>query len=160
MKGIPSKIQTPQDLRNLHELWQDPTWQAQNGKIDTELFIERIDFLCDQQFFHVPIINVDGADVTTRFFHEVAEGSETNNGLTVAAVEHFTPPEDLQDEDDGEENTVHTCTMITLSAALPEGEKFLHIKNSCNCLNYNGFDMEEVQAIRTALQNSLPKEVA
>jgi len=159
MRGLPSKIQTPQDLRNLHELWQDATWQATNGKIDTELLIEKIDFLCDQQFFHVPVIKIDGATVTTRFFHEVEVGGETNNGMTVTAVEHFTPPDDVMG-DEGEESESPTCTKITLSAAWPEGEKFIHIQNSCNCLVYNGFNMEEVRSIRETLQNSLPTEVA
>ena len=156
MRGLPAKIQTPQDLRNLHELWQDAAWQAQNGNIDTELLLERIDFLCDQQFFHVPILESDRKTVTTRFFHEVEVGCETNNGLTVTAFEHFTPPDDLMG-DEGEENEGPTCTKITLSATWPKDEKFLHIKNTCNCLAYNGFDMTEVQTIREALQNSLPK---
>ena len=155
MRGLPTKIQTPQDLRNLHQLWQDAGWQAQHGAIDTEALLEKVELLCEQQFFHIPIIKEDGKTVTTRFFHEIEVGNETDNGLTVTAFEHFTPPDDLMG-DEGEENEGPTCTKITLSAKWPKGEKFLHIKNSCNCLAYNGFDMEEIQTIREALQNSLP----
>ena len=156
MRGLPAKIQTPQDLENIFGLWQDAGWQAQYGKIDTEVLIERLDILCDQQFFHVPVIKVEGKTVTTRFFHEICIGSETNGGLNVTAFEHFTPPEDLpQDKDEASEG--ETCTKITLSAAFPKGETFIHIKNSCNCLDYNGFDTKRIQIIREALHNSLPK---
>ena len=76
--------------------------------------------------------------------------------MKVAKFEHFTPPEYLHG-DEGEEESGPTCTKITLSGKLPRGEKFLSIKNSCNCLAYNGFDLAELAAIRAALQNSLPK---
>ena len=156
MRGMPQKIQTPEDLRNLFGLWQDAGWQAQRGAIDTEAFLAKIDFLCQQQHTHVPILSTDGNMVTTRFFHEVEVGSEANGGLKVTKFEHFTPPEDLHG-DEGEEENGPTCTKITLSGKLPKGEKFLSIKNSCNCLAYNGFDMAELATIRAALQNSLPK---
>ena len=156
MRGMPQKIQTPEDLRNLFELWQDAAWQAQHGAIDTEAFISSIDFLCQQQFIHVPILCTDGNVVTTRFFHEVDVGSETRGGLKVTAFAHFTPPDDLHG-DEGEEDNGPTCTRITLSGKLPKGEKFLSIRNSCNCLAYNGFDVTELNTIRAALQNSLPK---
>ena len=155
MRGIPQKIQTPEDLRNTFELWQDAAWQAQHGAIDTELFIARIDFLCQQQHFRVPILKVDGKTVTTRFFHEVEIGNEAGNGLTVTAFEHFTPPDDLSGNE-AEEGASPTCTKITFSGAWPKDEMFLQIKNSCNCLAYNGFDMAEIATMREALQNSLP----
>ena len=156
MRGMPQKIQTPQDLRNLFGLWQDAGWQARHGAIDTEAFLEKIGSMCRQQFARVPILGADGNTVVTRFFNEAKGGSETDGGLKVTEVEHFTPPEDLLG-DDGEEGAGPTCTRITLSGKLPKDGKLLSIKNSCNCLARGGFDIAEVARIRAALQDSMPK---
>ena len=163
MRGMPQKIQTPEDLRNLYTLWQDAAWQAQHGTIDTEVFISKIDFLCQQQFFHVPILKVEGNGntVITRFFHEAEVGCVTDSGLKITTVEHFTPPEDKSGNENtgangSNEETDHTCTKITFNGKFPKTEKFLRIKNTCNCTDYNGFDVDELTTIRAALQGSLP----
>ena len=160
MRGMPTKIQTPEDLRNIFALWQDATWQSKNGPIDTQQFYDMLTALCEQQFWHVPIIKHKGKTVTTRFFHEVAVGSKTNGGLKVTSFEHFTPPEDLPGDEGEEDNGGPTCSKITLSAALPKDEKFLHIRNECNCLDINGFDVDEINTIREALQGALANNEA
>ena len=170
MRGMPQKIQTPEDLRNIYKLWQDATWQAQNGAIDTEVFISQIDLLCQQQFFHVPILKIEsnGNIVITRFFHEAEVGCVTNGGLKVIAVEHFTPTEDKSgdtggntgmntDGNNGEEETNHTCTKITFDGKFPQSEKTLRIKNICNCTDYNNFDTDEINKIRATLQDSITR---
>ena len=83
-------------------------------------------------------------------------GCVSDGGLKITAVEHFTPPEDLN-RDGGEEENGPTCTKVTLSGKLPKTEKFLRIKNTCNCTDYNGFDVDELTTIRAALQNALPQ---
>lgn len=138
MRGMPAFIQTSDDLQNLVKLCKE----GESGIQKPEL-IESINGLLDQQFFHVPILSMDGNKVTTRYFYEVQAGSETDTGLTVSSVNHFTPPEDIVGGEDEQDNTP-TQTTVTLSSTLPGGAKFLRIYNPRNCIEEHNFEISKI----------------
>ena len=143
MRGMPKFIQTPADLNNLSAI-------AQTGEIDKGELIEKINALLARQYFHTPILSIDGNTVTTRYFSEVTVDSTTAEGLTVTAVDHFTPSEDETDENS---DTTPTETEITLSGALAAGSTVLSIYMPVNFLTQNGFNVTDINNILEVLIN-------
>lgn len=139
MRGLPTRIQTSDDLNNLFEMSRD-------GKIDSAGLAERIQELLARQYHRVPILEVNGTMVKTFYFPEVSVGDVTADGLTVKTVKHI--------EDEGAEEIQFAFSEITLSKKVASETTTLTVVKSVNPLVEDGFDVEKINYILGVLTDA------
>jgi len=139
MRGVPSTIQTHDDVRNLFTM-------ARDGGLDKEEVVILFRTLLARQYRSVPVIDSDGVKVTTFYFPECQKGSVTACGLTVKSVTH------VEEEDPQSENVSYALSQFTLSKALEPGQ-MLSIYMEDNFLNRNDFNIEEINEYLEVLTN-------
>ena len=144
MKGIPSFIQTPEDMTNLFE-------HAKRDEISKPALAEKIRALLEMQFHNVPVLSQDGENVTVRYCPEINVDDVTGDGLTVTAVEHVeAPPVDGDETSGGMGGEGYAETVISLSAPLAEGAP-LRVYKPDNYLTQRGFDVQQMNYILEVL---------
>jgi len=144
MKGIPKLIQTRADLQNLFAMYN----AKQFDENEVATFTMRVRALYATQYHKVPILDIQGALITTYYFPEAKKGGITEDEHTIKDVEHVADP----DSEPGA--TQYTESRITLSKAPHKDVKVLSLYMEDNHLVHHGFDIAELKYILGVLKNA------
>lgn len=134
MRGYPHAIGTGQDLTNLLTL-------VQSGELSKADLQDSIASIEARKTITCPIVTIsdDRKTVTLRYCAEAKAGQAIAEGVTVSAVQHTgNNPDAMQ-------------TVLTLSAALPDGQVSIRIPNPANPLAALGITQTQIDAIKEAL---------
>ena len=175
MREMPRTIQTPADLELLFNMASRPKQKVEavpaavmgasfssltglDVSLSAETLIEAMQLarelrrLLGLQYHRVPILATSGKKVTTRYFPEIADATETADGQKIVSFSHIETLDTSEDSDS--DGTTYETTEITLSAA-PPNKEWLSVHMPDNRLVRKGFDPAKI----TAMLETLEQEV-